>query len=168
MGAAMNSAAEMYPIPETTWTPNWPVVSPSPDQLAMIASIEREFCLDGKNRGMTWIQGEMLDNHEPDDVFQQGATIGRYERWQEIPDGLFATYPSAVHFIDELGLRFHLPAILRWVLRWGHHWPYGSFDDIGERAFASHGVAGSLNEPQRALLHEWMRIRFSHRLRSGQ
>ena len=64
----------------------------------------------------------MLDNHEDCAVLREGATIGTYDRWQDVPATLFGEFPSAGSFIDDAGLNFYCPALMRWELFYGE--PY--------------------------------------------
>src|SRR5690242_1250818 len=47
----------------------------------LLGRIERAFANWPPNAGLTWVQAEMLDNHEPDEILREGARIGSYERW---------------------------------------------------------------------------------------
>ena len=61
----------------------------------------------------------MLDDHEPDEILREGARIGSYERWQDVPPGLLAAFPSAAGFIDDAGANFYWPALMVWELLYG-------------------------------------------------
>ena len=92
----------------------------------LLQRVEQAFAEWPPNAGLTWVQGEMLDNHEPDDVLQKGARIGAYERWQEVPPELLAAFPSAVWFLDDAGLNFYWPALMAWELQYGPTYGWGS------------------------------------------
>jgi len=83
------------------------------------ARIERAFANWPPNAGLTWVQAEMLDDHEPDEILREGARIGSYERWQDVPPGLLAAFPSAAGFIDDAGANFYWPALMVWELLYG-------------------------------------------------
>ncbi len=85
----------------------------------ILGCIERAFANWPQNAGLTWVQGEMLDNHEPDDILREGARIGDYHRWQDVPPELLAAFPTAPWFLDDAGLNFYWPALMAWELLYG-------------------------------------------------
>lgn len=85
----------------------------------LLRRIEEAFAQWPPNSGLTWVQAEMLDNHETEDVLREGARIGAYERWQDVPPVLLAAFPSAVGFIDDAGANFYWPALMVWELLYG-------------------------------------------------
>lgn len=93
---------------------------------ALLERIEQAFADWPANAGDTWVQGEMLDNREPDDVVKAGAQIGNYTRWQDVPPTLIAELPSAVGYLDDAGLNFYWPALMVWELRYGPTYEPGS------------------------------------------
>jgi hypothetical protein len=90
-----------------------------PRGVELMRRIERAFANWPSNAGLTWVQGEMLDNHEPDDILREGAHIGAYNRWQDVPPELLAAFPSAAGFIDDAGANFYWPALMVWELLYG-------------------------------------------------
>ena len=84
-----------------------PRVALDPEGAALLARIEHAFADWPPNAGLTWVQGEMLDNYEPDEILREGAHIGAYARWQDVPPELLAAFPSAVWFLDDAGLNFY-------------------------------------------------------------
>src|SRR5262245_481664 len=82
----------------------------------LLASIERAYDKWPPNAGVTWVQGEMRDNYETDEILREGARIGVYERWQDVPPELLAAFPSAAWFLDDAGLNFYWPALMTWEL----------------------------------------------------
>lgn len=85
----------------------------------LLGRIERAFADWPPNAGLTWVQGEMLDNYEPKEIVREGAHIAAYERWQDVPPELFATFQCAVWFLDDGGLNFYWPALMVWELQYG-------------------------------------------------
>jgi len=61
----------------------------------------------------------MCDNHETDEILRDGASIGAYERWQDVPPEMLAAFPSAAGFIDDAGVNFYWPALMVWELLYG-------------------------------------------------
>ncbi len=100
-----------------------PKVALDPKGAELLERIERAFANWPPNAGLTWVQGEMLDNYEPDEILREGAHIGAYDRWQDVPPQLLAAFPSAASFIDDPGANFYWPALMVWELLYG--WDYG-------------------------------------------
>lgn len=91
----------------------------------LLRRIERAFADCPSNAGLTWVQAEMLDNREPDEMLREGARIGSYERWQDVPPELLAAFPSAAGFIDDAGANFYWPALMAWELLYGPNYEAG-------------------------------------------
>ena len=96
-----------------------PKVELDPRGAELLRRIERAFANWPPNAGLTWVQAEMLDNHEPDEILREGAQIGDYDRWQDVPPELLAAFPSAAGFIDDAGANFYWPALMVWELLYG-------------------------------------------------
>jgi len=96
-----------------------PRVELDPRGAELLRRIERAFANWPPNAGLTWVQGEMLDNYEPDEILREGAHIGAYERWQDVPPELLAAFPSVAGFIDDAGANFYWPALMVWELLYG-------------------------------------------------
>ena len=96
-----------------------PKVALDPRGVELLQRIERAFAIWPPNGGLTWVQGEMLDNYEPEEIVREGARIGAYERWQDVPPALLAAYPSAARYLDDAGLNFYWPALMAWELQYG-------------------------------------------------
>ncbi len=94
-------------------------VALDPKGAELLKRIKQAFANWPPNAGLTWVQGEMLDNHETDEILREGAHIGVYERWQDVPLELLAGFPSAVWFLDDAGLNFYWPALMAWELQYG-------------------------------------------------
>src|SRR6476660_674163 len=88
-----------------------PKVELDPRGAELLGRIERAFANWPPNAGLTWVQAEMLDNREPDEIPREGSHIGSYERWQDVPPELLAAFPSAAGFLDDAGLNFYWPAL---------------------------------------------------------
>lgn len=101
-------------------------VALDPDAAELLERIKRAFADWPPNAGMTWVQGEMRDNHEPEEILREGAHIGAYERWQDVPPELIAAFPSAVSFLDDAGLNFYWPALMTWELLYGPTYEWAS------------------------------------------
>ncbi len=103
----------------------------------LLKRIQRAFADWPANAGLTWVQGEMLDNHEPDEILREGAYIGDYDRWQDVPPELLAAFPSAATFIDDAGANFYWPALMAWELLYGPTYEWASpadwLEDWSER-----------------------------------
>jgi hypothetical protein len=82
----------------------------------LLGRIERAFANWPPNAGLTWVQAEMLDNHEAAEILRAGARIGDCDRWQDVPPELLAAFPSAAWFLDDAGLNFYWPALMVWEL----------------------------------------------------
>ena len=96
-----------------------PKVALDPRGAELLRCIERAFADWPPNAGLTWVQADMLDNHEPDEILREGARIGDYHRWQDVPPELLAAFPSAAGFIDDAGANFYWPALMVWELLYG-------------------------------------------------
>ena len=107
-----------YTLPPADWRPPWPHKPAGPAQLAMISEIEAAFADVRFEAGTTWLQGEAIDNHEEPDIVAALGGVDRFDRWQDVPDGLIAAFPSAAGFLDARGRRFYLPAAMRFELRY--------------------------------------------------
>ena len=88
--------------------------------------IERAFADWPPNSGLTWVQAEMLDNREADEILREGALIESYARWQDVPPELLAAFPSASSFLDDAGFNFYWPALMVWELLYGRTYELGS------------------------------------------
>src|SRR4051812_9281001 len=56
-----------------------PKVALDPRGVELLRRIERAFSDWPPSDGLTWVQAEMLDNREPDEILREGAHIGVYE-----------------------------------------------------------------------------------------
>ena len=106
------------------------IAESSPAGQTLIASIEAAFDGLSLGQGMTWIQGEMRDNHESPEMIAEGGTLDRYGRWQDVPATLLGGFPSAGGYLDDEGLAFYMPALMRWEIRYGKYYPMGSPADV--------------------------------------
>ena len=96
-----------------------PKVALDPRGVELLRCIERAFTNWPPNPGLTWVQAEMLDNQEPEEILRGGAHIGDYDRWQDVPPQVLAAFPSAAGFIDDAGADFYWPALMAWDLLYG-------------------------------------------------
>ena len=96
-----------------------PKVTLDPEGEELLARIKHSFAHWQPNAGLTWVQGEMLDNRETAELLRAGADIGVYESWQEVPPELLAAFPSAAWFLDDAALNFYWPALMVWELQYG-------------------------------------------------
>lgn len=103
-----------------------PKVALGPAGAELLKRIERAFASWPPNAGLTWVQGEMRDNHEPDEILREGAHIGVYDRWQDVPAELLAAFPSAVWFLDDAGLNYYWPALMVWEIQYGETYEWAS------------------------------------------
>ena len=85
----------------------------------LIAEIERVF--DGVSRedGITLHEADAIDVQFPRWRRRLARWRDRERRWQDVPDRVIeGGHDSLAHF-DAKGLRYYLPAFLRWTLRHG-------------------------------------------------
>lgn len=107
-------------------------VALDPEAVELLERIKRAFADWPPNSGLTWVQGEMLDNHEPDEILREGAHIGAYDRWQDVPPELLAAFPSAAGFVDDAGANFYWPALMVWELLYGPTYKWRSPEEYLE------------------------------------
>jgi uncharacterized protein DUF6714 len=119
LGSFMTDALNHYRDAVVSSARLGPKVALDPRGAELVVRIERAFANWPPNDGLTWVQAEMLDNHEPEDVLREGAHIGAYDRWQDVPPELLAAFPSAAGFIDDAGANFYWPALMTWELLYG-------------------------------------------------
>ncbi|MEM6755930.1 MAG: DUF6714 family protein [Planctomycetota bacterium] len=83
----------------------------------VIALIEEAF--DGVPRGMIGIhEADVIDDYGSIEQRREAAKLDTYRRWQDIPDEWIARHDSALCFFDPPSWKGHIPACMRWALRY--------------------------------------------------
>lgn len=68
--------------------------------------------------GVSLREADVIDGYGSQEEQLAARQEGEIYVWQRISDEDIANHPSALCFMDEEGLRYHLPAYMRYTLRW--------------------------------------------------
>jgi len=88
------------------------------DRESLILEIENAFAEVSLEEGIGIIEAEAIDDYS-NDKFREKARAGDYrDSWEIIPDEIIENAYSALCFVDEKGIKFCLPAYMRFALRY--------------------------------------------------
>lgn len=89
------------------------------DRDRVIAEIEEAF--DGVSRedGITLHEADAIDSHASEDELQRARDKDCESRWQDVPDAAIEGGADSLAHFDAKGLRYYLPAYMRWTIRHG-------------------------------------------------
>ena len=94
---------------------------PEPEMLRerLIEEIQRVF--DGVSRedGITLHEADAIDDWETEQEILRARRKDRDLRWQDVPDEEIEEHCHSLAHLDAKGLRYYLPAFMRWILRHG-------------------------------------------------
>lgn len=85
----------------------------------LIREIETAF--DGVSRegGISLHQAQALDECRDGDEVEQAGTLDTETRWQDVPESEIAKMEVAMCFMDDIGLKYYLPAFMVYSIK--HH-----------------------------------------------
>jgi hypothetical protein len=84
----------------------------------LIRAIEERFADVRLDDGVTLHEANVIDDYGTDEERMAARRLDNEDRWQEIPDKHIEDYPAILCFVDLKGFRYHLPAYMRWSLRY--------------------------------------------------
>lgn len=82
-----------------------------------VKQIEDAFADVSLGNGVSLNEAEVIDDYGTDDQRAAARERDELHDWQRIPDEDIEHHPSVLCFMDDEGLRFHLPAYMRFTLR---------------------------------------------------
>ncbi len=82
-----------------------------------ILAIEESFVGVRLGDGISLREADVIDDYGSESERAEARASDEKEDWRRIPDELIERYPDVLCFMDEAGLRFHLPAFMRFTLR---------------------------------------------------
>jgi hypothetical protein len=83
----------------------------------VIERIERAFAGVGLGCGVSLREADVIDDYGTDTERKQARAQDEQDDWRRIPEDLIARYHWCLPFLDAEGMRFHLPAYMRFALR---------------------------------------------------
>jgi len=97
---------------------------------ALTERIARAFDGVPRGTGVTWHEAEELDCYGTPEELAAARLVDTDQRWQEVREEWIETYSCAAYFLDPLGFRYYLPAIMIWSLRHGEQSRSATPDNI--------------------------------------
>lgn len=82
----------------------------------LIISIERAFDKVTLFDGVGIYEADAIDDYASEEVRKREREKDIRDDWKSIPDGLIDQYFSVLSFMDDKGLRFSIPAYMRFVV----------------------------------------------------
>lgn len=82
-----------------------------------VAQILRAFGDVSLGTGVSLREADVIDDYGTDDERAAARGLDELDDWERISDAEIEQHPSALCFMDDAGLRFHLPAYMRFTLR---------------------------------------------------
>lgn len=102
------------PLPEEARSPHW--LSIEDYRLKTIAFIEEAFADVQRDGGITLHQREAIDEYGSEEDVAAAARHDTEANWQQIDSSKIARMGTSLVFLDPAGIRFHLPAFMRFEL----------------------------------------------------
>ena len=115
------------------------------NRVDVIRDIESAFAEVALEDGIGILEGTAIDRHVTDQDREHIRKTDFRERWQVIPDEVIGDNASALCYMDPKGLRFNLPAYMRFALL---HYDDSSSDSCDWVIYA-------VSKEQHDLDHEW-------------
>ncbi len=82
-----------------------------------VKQIEDAFAGVALGEGVSLREAEVIDDYGTDEERSEAREQDEHNDWQRIPDEEIESATSSLCFMDNEGLRFHLPAFMRFTLR---------------------------------------------------
>lgn len=82
-----------------------------------IRAIEEAFAGVRLDDGISLREADIIDDYGSEAERAAARSQDETEDWRNVPDELIEKHPDVLCFMDEAGLRFHLPAYMRFALR---------------------------------------------------
>jgi Family of unknown function (DUF6714) len=111
----------------------------------VVRDIESAFGSVVLEDGIGVFEAIALHGHVSDQDREQIRNTDFREKWQDIPDDIIANNGFALYFMDPKGLRFNLPAYMRFALL--------HYDEFDSDSFDS--VIYAVSKEQHDIDHEW-------------
>lgn len=83
----------------------------------LVREIESSFKCVELGDGIGIFEAEAIDGCVSDIAREKERRKDQREHWESIPDEVIAQHYSVLSFMDQKGLRFHLPAYMRFAVR---------------------------------------------------
>ena len=115
------------------------------NRLDVIRDVEIAFENVVLEDGIGILEAEAIHASDSDDNRENARKIDFRERWQEIPDEVIGNHAFALCYMDPKGLRFNLPAYMRFALL---HYDDSNSDSIDWVIYA-------VSKEQHDIDHEW-------------
>ena len=124
----------------------------------VIERIERAFSGIRLGAGVSLREADVIDNHGRDAERKPARAQDEVEDWRLIPEDLISRYPSCLSFLDAEGMRFHLPAYMRFALRNYKDSASASIDFTIYALGYEDDRFGLLTAPQRAAVRHFLKF----------
>jgi len=90
----------------------------TPEQLKLIQDIELAFKNVTRDKGVTLHEAQADDDRLSDKEKLEARKLDIDTRWQNVPDKLMERIQSPFSFLDSDGLRYYLPAYMRFNIKY--------------------------------------------------
>lgn len=87
------------------------------DREQLIASIEKEFEGVALKNGIGVYEADAVDNNASQERLEKERVKDIRDDWRKLSDDLIDQYDSVLSFMDEDGLRFAIPAYMRFAVK---------------------------------------------------
>lgn len=115
------------------------------NRVDVIRDIESAFRSVALEEGIGILEGEAIHNGVSDHDRENARKTDFRQRWQDIPDEVIENHATALCYMDAKGLRFNLPAYMRFALL--------HYDDRNSDCFD--WTIYAVSKEQHDLDHEW-------------
>src|SRR6185369_1468871 len=89
-----------------------------PDNAQLVVRrIERAFSGVRLGEGVSLREADVIDDYGTDAERKKARAQDEQHDWKRIPDDLISHYNWCLSFFDAQGMRFHLPAYMRFTIR---------------------------------------------------
>jgi hypothetical protein len=124
----------------------------------VVERIERAFAGVRLGAGVSLREADVIDDYGTEADRKKARAQDELEDWKRIPDDLISRYYSCLSFFDAEGMRFHLPAYMRFALR---HYKDSDSASIDSTIFAlgyDDDRFSLLTAPQRAAVRQFLKF----------
>jgi hypothetical protein len=83
----------------------------------LVKEIESSFKRVALEDGIGILEAEAIDEYASDAVRERERRKDERDSWESISDEMISEHYSVLSFMDQKGLRFHLPAYMRFAVR---------------------------------------------------
>src|SRR5687767_1098532 len=126
------------------------------DKQSVIEEIERAFSGVRLGEGVSLREADVIDDYGSEADREKARAEDELVDWRKISEELISHYSSCLSFFDAEGMRFHLPAYMRFVLK---HYETSDSNSIDATIYAL-GCGGErfglLNQEQREAVRKFL------------